>query len=144
VRGAAAKTPARPQNVGSHGCSPGDAGRGFTTSACGPPSAARDRERPAARTALVARPSRSAESLLDYYDAGATTVLIRGFDPLQDAIDFGRDLIPIIRPGSSAAGARACPPARGTRDELFSVARLTVERIRGGRIHGRQKRGLRG
>jgi len=41
-------------------------------------------------------------------------VLIRGFDPLQDAIDFERDLIPISAPGSGAAGARACPA--GTRD----------------------------
>ena len=50
-------------------------------------------------TALVGTPEQVAESLLDYYDAGATTVLIRGFDPLQDAIDFGRDLIPLIRAG---------------------------------------------
>src|SRR5207253_7546210 len=50
-------------------------------------------------TALVGTPEQVAESLLDYYDAGATTILIRGFDPLQDAIDFGRDLIPLIRAG---------------------------------------------
>jgi alkanesulfonate monooxygenase len=48
-------------------------------------------------TALVGTPEQVAESLLDYYDAGATTLLIRGFDPVQDAIDYGRDLIPLVR-----------------------------------------------
>lgn len=48
-------------------------------------------------TALVGTPEQVAESLLDYYDAGATTLLIRGFDPFQDAIDYGRDLIPLVR-----------------------------------------------
>jgi alkanesulfonate monooxygenase len=50
-------------------------------------------------TALVGTPEQVAESLLDYYDAGARTILIRGFDPLQDAIDFGRDLVPLVRAG---------------------------------------------
>ncbi|MEJ0047912.1 MAG: hypothetical protein WDN04_18660 [Rhodospirillales bacterium] len=33
-----------------------------------------------------------ADALLDYYDLGVTTFLIRGFDPLEDAIAYG-DLI---------------------------------------------------
>ncbi|MDX2270332.1 MAG: LLM class flavin-dependent oxidoreductase [Cyanobacteriota bacterium] len=48
-------------------------------------------------TALVGTPEQVAESLVDYYEAGATTLLIRGFDPVQDAIDYGRDLIPLVR-----------------------------------------------
>ena len=48
-------------------------------------------------TALVGTPEQVAESLLDYYDAGATTLLIRGFDPFEDAIDYGRELIPMVR-----------------------------------------------
>ena len=48
-------------------------------------------------TALVGTPEQVAESLLDYYDAGATTLLIRGFDPLVDATDYGRELIPLVR-----------------------------------------------
>jgi alkanesulfonate monooxygenase len=48
-------------------------------------------------TALVGTPEQVAESLLDYYDAGATTLLIRGFDPLNDARAFGRELIPLVR-----------------------------------------------
>lgn len=48
-------------------------------------------------TALVGTPEQVAEALLDYYDAGASTLLIRGFDPLPDAIEYGRDLIPLVR-----------------------------------------------
>src|SRR5438876_1446433 len=60
-------------------------------------------------TALVGTPDQVAESLLDYYDAGATTILIRGFDPLQDAIDFGRDLIPLIRAGVERREGQGVP-----------------------------------
>jgi len=62
-------------------------------------------------TALVGTPEQVAESLLDYYDAGATTILIRGFDPLQDAIDFGRDLIPLVRAGVERRERQAVPRA---------------------------------
>ena len=50
-------------------------------------------------TALVGTAGQVAESLLDYYDAGASTILIRGFEPLQDASEGGRDLIPLVRAG---------------------------------------------
>src|SRR5438876_793686 len=48
-------------------------------------------------TALVGTPEQVAESLLDYYDIGCTTLLIRGFDPLNDALEYGRELIPQVR-----------------------------------------------
>ena len=48
-------------------------------------------------TALVGTPEQVADALLDYHDLGVTTFLIRGFDPLEDAIDFGRELIPRTR-----------------------------------------------
>lgn len=48
-------------------------------------------------TGLVGTPEQVAESLLDYYDLGISTFLIRGFDPLEDAIDYGRELIPLVR-----------------------------------------------
>lgn len=48
-------------------------------------------------SALVGTPEQVAESLLDYVDAGADKLLIRGFDPLQDTIDYGRDLLPLVR-----------------------------------------------
>jgi len=48
-------------------------------------------------TALVGTPEQVADALLDYYDLGVTTFLIRGFDPLEDALDYGRALIPRTR-----------------------------------------------
>lgn len=48
-------------------------------------------------TALVGTPEQVADALLDYYDLGIRNILIRGFDPLNDAIDYGRELIPLIR-----------------------------------------------
>ena len=48
-------------------------------------------------TALVGTPEQVAEAFLDYYDLGVTTFLIRGFDPLEDAIDYGRELLPLTR-----------------------------------------------
>ena len=37
------------------------------------------------------------ESLVDYHAIGISKFLIRGFDPLEDAIDYGRNLIPRLR-----------------------------------------------
>jgi alkanesulfonate monooxygenase len=48
-------------------------------------------------TALVGTAEQVADALLDYYDLGVTTFLIRGFDPLDDAIDYGRSLLPLTR-----------------------------------------------
>jgi alkanesulfonate monooxygenase len=52
-------------------------------------------------TALVGTAEQVAESLLDYHAAGASTLLIRGFDPLEDAVAFGRELIPRVRAGAA-------------------------------------------
>ena len=46
-----------------------------------------------------------ADALLDYYDLGVTTFLIRGFDPLEDAVAYGRDLIPLTRATGRSAPA---------------------------------------
>lgn len=48
-------------------------------------------------TGLVGTPEQVADALLDYYDLGITTFLIRGFDPYDDAVAYGRDLIPLVR-----------------------------------------------
>jgi alkanesulfonate monooxygenase len=48
-------------------------------------------------SALVGTPEQVADSLLRYYDAGVTSILIRGFEPLEDAREFGRELIPLVR-----------------------------------------------
>jgi len=52
---------------------------------------------PGNSTALVGSPETVAEALLGYVDVGVSTILIRGYDPLDDAIDYGRDLLPIVR-----------------------------------------------
>ena len=48
-------------------------------------------------TALVGTPEQVAEAIARYYDIGVSGVLIRGFDPFEDTIEFGRELIPWIR-----------------------------------------------
>jgi alkanesulfonate monooxygenase len=50
-------------------------------------------------TALVGTPEQVAEAMLKYYDLGITALLLKGFDPLADAIDFGERLLPLIREG---------------------------------------------
>ncbi|MCC7372751.1 MAG: LLM class flavin-dependent oxidoreductase [Chloroflexi bacterium] len=88
--------PARPQNVGSQ-----------RLLAAAARSAVHDRclwtaiaEATGARgntTALVGTPETVADALVDYYELGVTTFLIRGFSPLNDARQYGRELIPLIR-----------------------------------------------
>lgn len=48
-------------------------------------------------TALVGTPETVAEALAAYYDLGATSLLIRGYDPLADAEEYGHELIPRVR-----------------------------------------------
>jgi alkanesulfonate monooxygenase len=48
-------------------------------------------------TALVGTPETVAQALLDYVDIGVTTVLIRGYDPFEDAVENGRTLLPLVR-----------------------------------------------
>ncbi len=48
-------------------------------------------------TGLVGTAEQVAEAFLDYYDLGIDHFLIRGFDPLEDAIGYGRELLPLVR-----------------------------------------------
>jgi alkanesulfonate monooxygenase len=48
-------------------------------------------------TALVGTPETVAQAILDYVDIGVTTILIRGYDPYNDAVDYGRHLLPLVR-----------------------------------------------
>ncbi|WP_321877036.1 LLM class flavin-dependent oxidoreductase [Paraburkholderia bannensis] len=48
-------------------------------------------------TALVGTPQQVADALLEYRKLGVSTFLIRGFDPLEDALAYGRDLLPLVR-----------------------------------------------
>ncbi|MFC4530397.1 LLM class flavin-dependent oxidoreductase [Sphaerisporangium dianthi] len=49
--------------------------------------------------ALVGTPETVAEALLDYYDLGVEIISARGYDILDDTIDFGRHVIPLVRQG---------------------------------------------
>jgi len=48
-------------------------------------------------TALVGTPETVAKAMLEYYKLGATTLLIRGYDPRPDAVQYGEELIPRLR-----------------------------------------------
>jgi len=56
-------------------------------------------------TALVGTPEQVADALAAYYDLGVEKILIRGFDPLPDAVEFGRELIPALRQRVAARDA---------------------------------------
>ncbi|WP_406112388.1 LLM class flavin-dependent oxidoreductase [Kitasatospora purpeofusca] len=47
--------------------------------------------------ALVGTPETVAQALLDYYDLGVDILSARGYHLVDDAIDFGRYVIPIVR-----------------------------------------------
>jgi len=48
-------------------------------------------------TALVGSPETVAAALLDYVDIGCELLSIRGYDPLNDAIDYARHVLPLVR-----------------------------------------------
>jgi alkanesulfonate monooxygenase len=50
-----------------------------------------------ASTALVGTPETVAAAILDYIDLGASLVSIRGYDTLNDAVDYGRSVLPLVR-----------------------------------------------
>jgi len=52
---------------------------------------------PGNTTCLVGTPGQVAQAIAKYYRLGAESFLLRGFDPLNDAKEFGRELIPMIR-----------------------------------------------
>jgi alkanesulfonate monooxygenase len=47
--------------------------------------------------ALVGTADQVADALLRYHELGVTSFLIRGFEPLEDALLYGRELIPLLR-----------------------------------------------
>lgn len=62
-------------------------------------------------TSLVGTPEQVADALLKYYDLGITTFLIRGFDPLVDAIEYGRELLPLVRAKVAERDGQQAPVA---------------------------------
>jgi alkanesulfonate monooxygenase len=62
-------------------------------------------------TALVGTPETVAKALLEYYKLGATSLLIRGYDPRPDAVQYGEELIPRLRALVAEHDAAAAPAA---------------------------------
>lgn len=58
-------------------------------------------------TGLVGTPEQVRDALLKYWELGVTTFLIRGFDPIQDALQYGRELIPLVRAAIAEREAHA-------------------------------------
>jgi alkanesulfonate monooxygenase len=50
-----------------------------------------------ASTALVGTPETVAAAILDYIELGSDLISIRGYDNYNDAVDYGRYLIPLVR-----------------------------------------------
>ncbi len=62
-------------------------------------------------SALVGTPAQVAEALLAYRRVGVDTVLIRGFDPLEDVVDWGHELVPLLRAQSATPVGPGVPVA---------------------------------
>ncbi|MFJ3215534.1 LLM class flavin-dependent oxidoreductase [Kitasatospora sp. NPDC086801] len=75
--------------------------------------------------ALVGTPETVAQALLDYYDLGVDILSARGYHLLDDAIDFGRHVIPIVREEvakrDAAKAAEAAARAERDRHQLIAV-----------------------
>ena len=63
-------------------------------------------------TALVGTPETVAKALLEYYKLGAASLLIRGYDPRPDAVQYGEELIPRVRELVAAHDAARSPTVR--------------------------------
>ena len=59
-------------------------------------------------TALVGTPDQVADAMLEYWRLGVTTFLIRGFDPLEDTIAYGTELLPRLRALVATEERAAC------------------------------------
>jgi alkanesulfonate monooxygenase len=98
VRGEAALGPAAgaPANAGSQrllaAAALGDRPEGILYTAIARATGARGNT-----TALVGTPEQVAAAFADYHALGVTTFLIRGFDPLGDAVEYGQTLLPATR-----------------------------------------------
>ena len=60
-------------------------------------------------SALVGTAEQVAEALLEYYSLGVHSFLIRGFDPVGDTHEFGRELIPRLKAGALAIDRQRAP-----------------------------------
>lgn len=62
-------------------------------------------------TGLVGTPEQVADAMLEYYDIGIDHFLIRGFDPLADAVAYGEHLLPLVHAKVAQRDAQKLPLA---------------------------------
>ncbi|NLU66169.1 LLM class flavin-dependent oxidoreductase [Streptomyces sp. HNM0574] len=75
-------------------------------------------------TALVGTPETVARALLDYYDLGVDILSARGYELLDDAADFGRQVIPLVRAEVARRERQGAPRGPETLERtLAEVAR---------------------
>ncbi len=60
-----------------------------------------------ASTALVGTPETVAAAILDYVELGADLISIRGYDNLNDVVDYGKYLLPLLREELASVGSPA-------------------------------------
>jgi alkanesulfonate monooxygenase len=69
---------------------------------------------PGNTSCLVGTPEQVADALLEYYKLGGLDyILMRGFDPLNDAREFGNELIPRLKAGALELDGLAAATAPG-------------------------------
>jgi alkanesulfonate monooxygenase len=74
-------------------------------------------------SALVGTPAQVADALLAYRRLGVDTVLIRGFDPLADVVDWGRELVPLLREQGAVPAGVPAPDPRTPPDSQTPLSR---------------------
>jgi alkanesulfonate monooxygenase len=63
-------------------------------------------------TALVGTPEQVARAMLRYRDIGVSRYILRGWDPLPDIAEYGRELIPLVKDLAANEGRTVVPLAR--------------------------------
>jgi alkanesulfonate monooxygenase len=64
-------------------------------------------------TALVGTAAQVADALAAYRRVGVDAVLIRGFEPLDDVVEWGQELVPLLREQGETVSVGAPAPAAG-------------------------------
>lgn len=73
-------------------------------------------------TSLVGTPDTVVQALLDYADLGVTTFLNRGYDPLHDALDYGRFIIPAVKEEFARRSVQKQQPATSAVNSVSAQA----------------------
>jgi alkanesulfonate monooxygenase len=58
-------------------------------------------------TALVGTPEQVADAMVKYVEIGIGAFILKGFDPLEDAAEYGKELLPLVKAKVAARDAAA-------------------------------------